>query len=148
MTFTELYPTLRTLLGDTRTTSLYTDATLDMVIRVALLKLKADNAGYAYSESPTSSVSPAFAARSDELRLLLHAAILMLAPNSGAMSYRTPVLSVSRENMNAGHLGFLRQLLGDLDSGGAVAVDGYTDWEMYFEGSTRVADTLAELSAG
>ena len=148
MTFSELYPSIRTLLGDIRTTSLYTDAQLDLVLRMALLKLGADDAAYAYSESPASTVSPDFATKSDQLRLCLHAAITMLAPVSGAMSYRTPVLSVNRENLNKGILGFLNELLTDLDSGGSVAVDHYTDWEQYFEGPLRVADTLAELAAG
>lgn len=138
--FADLYPTIRTMLGDIGAVPGYSNDQLDLGIRMALL----DEEGF--DESPSQAIAPDITQKVDKRRIALKSAISLLSPSSGQMSYRTPVLSVSRENGRAGHLGYLEDCLRSLVDGD-LALAGDDEWDALFNGPSRVSSRLGSFPA-
>jgi hypothetical protein len=139
-TFASLYPYARTLLGDFGpTTYVYANDHLDLGFRRALLEEST------FEETPTGSITPVVTAKADILRFALRVAVALLSPSSNALSYRGPVLSVSRENARKGHLGYLEGLLDSTVNGGTPTIGTYTDLQQYYDAPDEVANTLTDL---
>ena len=136
--FSDLYNPMRTLLGDIGEFPAWSDAQLDLGISAALLS----EDGY---DEATGTIVPDLATKTDKLRISLKSAIALMSPSSGKMSYRTPVLSVSREDGRSGHLGYLEELLRELDNG-SFAIDSEDEWDKFFDGPRLVSARLSKLS--
>lgn len=131
--FSDLYSPTRTFLGDIGTNPGYSNGQLDLGISSGLLFDEAFSEGDVnYTGGRT--ITPDVTNKTDKARLSLRAAISLLSPQSGAFSYRTKVLSVTRENSRNAHLGYLQQTLRELEDGG-VRVASETEWDQWLRGS-------------
>ncbi len=139
--FNELYKTVRTLLGDVALIPSYSSNQLDFGISLALLQDVAFSEG---AEDVTGGhyIEPDVTEKADKMRISIKAAICLLSPSSGAFSYRTKVLSVTRENGNNAHLGYLKELLRQVTDG-EVTCASETEWDLFLRGSL---DAVVKLS--
>jgi len=137
--FSDLYSPTRTFLGDISAIPMYSEDQLDLGIESALLLSNGE-----FSEGPEDSgertITPDLTGNA-KARLAIMAAIALLSPASGAMSYRTKVLSVTRENGRAGHLGWLESQLHELTNG-SMAVASETEWDQFLRGSAEAISKL------
>lgn len=140
--FSLLYPTVRTFLGDINPSyPAYSDAQLDLGIGASLLQ-DGDFSEGDLNVSGGRTIAPDATAKTDQLRLSARAAINLLSPNSGALSWGTRSMRVSRGNNWQAHLGYLQGLLRQAE-GGNFAVASETEWDQFIRGTS---DTIAKLS--
>lgn len=112
--FTELYPIVRTLLGDIGALAKYSTIQLDLVIRAALLKEEG------FNETTPQVIDPAITSKTDLLRIAIRSALAMVRPSSGPNSYRTAALAVTRGGGADTLVAKLEQELHNLEDGRAV----------------------------
>lgn len=141
--FNELYRTVRTLLGDVAPIPSYSTSQIDFGISLALLQDTAFSEG---AEDVTGGhyIEPDVSVKSDKMRLSIRSAICLLSPSSGAFSYRTKVLAVTRENSNNAHLGYLKELLRQVTDG-EVTCASETEWDLFLRGSLDAINALSRF---
>lgn len=139
--FSELYSTVRTLLGDVGAIPVYSNAQLDMGISLAVMQEDSYDEGLV---GPDKAITPDIANKTDKLRISVRSAITLISPQSGASSYRTKVLSITRENSRNAHLGYLLSLLRDLEEGKFV-VASETEWDLIIRGTTDAVSKLQSI---
>lgn len=141
--FSDLYTPTRTFLGDISETPSYSNAQLDMGLAAALMLDDGDFEEGALQGSDRT-ITPDVTAKADKARLSIQAAICLLSPQSGAFSYRTKVLSVTRENARHAHLGWLLEQLRKVREGEFV-VASETEWDQFLRGSAEAVSLLSRF---
>lgn len=139
--YSDLYPHIRVLLGDTDASYYkWTDGVLDDAIEVALLT------NDDYSASGSDSITPTVASDDDLALIIFEAAKILLNPSPGRFSYKTRVLSVSRDNAGkADILRFIEDAIYKLQNGESV-VSKDSSLIAYLDHNLRYLDTLNEAS--
>lgn len=135
--FSELYPTLRTLLGDTGTVSMYSTAQLDMGISNGLLE------DATYSEV-AGAISPNIASKTDKMILALRAALALVSPTRNLQRYTTKVLSVARDTGEGSYAAWLEGKLNDLVEG-TFQLDSESEWDVFLRGTADAVATLGSF---
>lgn len=134
--FSELYPALRTLLGDIGTVSMYSTAQLDMGISNGLLE------DATYSEV-AGAISPDIASKTHKMILALRAALALVSPTRNLQRYTTKVLSVTRDTGEGSYAMWLEGKLAELVDG-TLQIGSDSEWDVFLRGT---ADTIAELGS-
>lgn len=141
--FSELYPPVRTLLGDfSAVAPSWSNAQLDMGIQNALLQEE----GFFVGEPDESgqTITPDLEEKSDIYRVSLRTAIALLSPSSGAFSWRTRSFGATRENGRAGHLGYLESELRRITDGDFAAASE-TEWDQWLRGTSAAVAKLGSF---
>lgn len=142
--FSDLYPTVRVMLGDIdELCPGYSNGQLDMGIGVALLQDSEMTESSLSSSGGGRTITPDVTDKDDTLRISVRAAIAMLSPSVGSMSWRSRVLSVTRNN-NA-HLEYLKELERKVVEGGFVFYSE-TEWDQFCRGTSNVTRQLASIN--
>ena len=141
--YSVLYPHIRVVVGDTDASFYkWVDAILDDAIEVALLT------NTTYAASGSDSITPTVASDSDLALLVFEAVKVLLSPSPGRFTFKTRVLSVSRDA--AGKVDILRFVEDEiykLKSGGSV-VSKDSSLVAYLEHATRHLNTISEADIG
>lgn len=140
--FEKIYPVARTLLGDVGRKNLYANSTLDLGIRRGLLEEEVFTETTAEAASGDRLISPDIATKTDLLRVSVRCALALVAPTVAVKSYKSPVLSVSRDNRE-----LVTQLTNLLKSitDGDIVVDGETDLDTYIYGQDRYNQKMSGI---
>ncbi|OHB80540.1 MAG: hypothetical protein A2W31_06800 [Planctomycetes bacterium RBG_16_64_10] len=134
--FSELYPALRTLLGDTGTVAMYSTAQLDMGISNGLM----EDATY---NEVAGAISPNIASKTDKMILALRAAIALVSPTRNLQRYTTKVLSVTRDTGEGSYAAWLEGKLSELVDG-TLQIGSDSEWDVFLRGT---ADTIADFGS-
>jgi hypothetical protein len=138
--FSALYSELRLMLGDVGKTALYGTAQLDMGLRHALW---IKGGAWGDGSDGTAAVDPANF--TDLVWLCAKAALGLVKPTSDPLSYRTPVLSVSRPYGRQMHVQELERLVRDAEQAGDGGVSSYTEWNKLAFAPYDVLAALASI---
>jgi hypothetical protein len=142
-TFAGLYPFVRVLLDDQdEDAPAYSNEMLDRAMRLALLREED------VEEDPAGSFSPALSTKIDVLRVSVRTALSMLSPAADGLSYRTPVVSVSRPSQREGHFRYLEGLLEVAVNGELADVEAYSDVDAASEAASTRTAAFKQMAAG
>lgn len=141
--FSALYPTIRVMLGDIdELCPGYSNGQLDMGIGVALLLDGEMTESTLGASGSGRTITPDVTDKDDILRISVRAAIAMLSPSVGNFSWRSRVLSVTRNN-NA-HLQYLIDLERKAVDGGFTFYSE-SEWDQFCRGTSNVTRQLASI---
>lgn len=142
--FSELYPTMRVLLGDLNEAMPgYSNPQLDMGISAALLQDDTYEEGSRNVSGGGRTITPTLADKKAKLLVSVRASICLLSPNRGPFSYGTRVLRVSRNLTD--HLAYLEDIERSTDNN-SLALDSQTEWDQFVRGVSNVTAKLGEMS--
>jgi hypothetical protein len=139
--YSVLYPHIRIIVGDTDASFYrWADGILDDAIEMALL-LNAD-----YSASGSGSITPTVASDDDLALIVFESVKVLLNPSPGRFSYKTRVMSVSRDSAGKKDiLTFVEDEIYKLRNGGSV-VSKDSSLIAYLERGVRYLDTVGEAN--
>lgn len=141
--FSDLYPTIRVMLGDIdELCPGYSSGQLDMGIGFALLQDAEFSEGTAETSGGGRTITPDVSEKDDLLLICIRAAIAMLSPSTGNFSWRSRVLSVTRNN--SAHLDYLKDLERNVVDG-SFAFYSETEWDQFCRGTSNVTRQLASI---
>jgi hypothetical protein len=144
--FSTIYPTLRTCLGDIGLIPIYSNAQLDMCIRVGLLEDAAMQPAGAFYYEDNGNILPAFPAGQtglvDQYRIAIRAALALLRPSIGVKQIKTPVTTITRNQADV--ISELKSMLTQCTGSDAV-LGGQTDVDAWLYGFQKF---LAKMQGG
>jgi len=137
--FFDVMPCIRTVLADASVPYAYSDEILINAIRMAVLQMDG------YSSASGIFVVPDLT-DADKLVAIFRAAKIIKQP-SRALSYRTPVLSVTRDSrQDEGLLAWYDEEIEKWEAGGHMPIAGEGAIEAYLEASDRLQEVIDEFA--
>ena len=136
--FLVLIPYVRTVLADAQVPYAYTDAIITSAIEIAILGMSD------YSVVGGAFVNPSLS-DNDTLLVVFKTAKIIKQP-ARSFSYRTPVLSVTRDSkQDEGLLAWYEEEIEKLEAGGHVPIAGEGAIEAYLERADRLEEVIDEF---
>ena len=137
--FFTIMPYVRTVLADTQEPYMYSDETIISAMQMAILGMD----GYSTVGDTFVNPSPTDA---DTLVIVFKAAKTIKQP-SRSFSYRTPVLSVTRNSaQDEGLLSWYDEEIEKWEAGGHMPIAGECAIEAYLEASDRLEEVIDEFT--
>ena len=143
--FSELYDPTRLLLGDTNAAAPgYTTAQLDLALGTVLLGDDTYSEGTPTPPATGRVIEPTVATKQDKLRLSAKSALALITPQTAVRSYRTRVLSVTRDWSSL--IDALTTMVNELEDGSYVVSED--EWDRFLAGPQDMISRFSGYPAG